>query len=149
MLLPFTFAFAPQSQWNSPDFTPLVSRHGSFLVAQIEKPVFKEFRSISLPSVGARVPKPRIRYARWGNCVYVVRSAGWAVPRSRDGFARTIPVTSGLPPEGQLVVVATYESKMGHVLVGYRSGDKIIAVVDSVGAGRSIPTHLVRGYIET
>lgn len=122
---------------------------------QLSTPRRVPFRLSSLPIVASRVVPtrhwrpvvrfyPRSRY----NCVWIVRNAGFAVPRSTDGFARTIPVSSkGLPPEGKLVVIKTSESRMGHVLVARRVGNVLTSVVDSVGKGRIIPLSVYRGYI--
>ena len=95
------------------------------------------------------LPKPRIGATR-RNCVTVVKLAGYHVPRTKDGWARTIPMTSvKLPPENTVVVMKTAESWMGHVLVGKVVNGQIISVVDSEGAGRVIPTSVYRGYISS
>lgn len=86
-----------------------------------------------------------------GNCVATVRAAGYHVPRTKDGYARTIPVSStALPPEGVPVVIKTTESAMGHVLVAVNHGGKLTSVVEGnhpVGAGRVVPNAVYRGYV--
>lgn len=85
---------------------------------------------------------------RWGNCIRVVEAAGYDVPRTRDGYARTVPVTSlKLPPEGELVIIRTAESWMGHVLLARWDGERLVSVIDSEGSGREIPLSVYRGYI--
>lgn len=86
----------------------------------------------------------------WGNCITVVRNAGYAVPRTKDGYARTVPVTSTkLPPVGKKVVVKTSDSWMGHVSVAVLGQDgKLRTTIDSAfGSGRVIPLARYRGYI--
>lgn len=86
-----------------------------------------------------------------GNCVTTVRSAGYFVPRTKDGYARTIPVSSKeLPPEGVPVVIKTAESKLGHILVAVNKGGKLISLIEGnhpIGEGRIVPLSLYRGYI--
>ena len=78
----------------------------------------------------------------------VVRSAGFYIPRSKDGFARTIPVTSKtLPPINELVVIKTAESSAGHVLVARWDGAKLISGIDSYNPGRVVDLAVYRGYI--
>lgn len=117
----------------------------------VTPPVYRPFRMASLPVIADK-PKPVIRYRvslKSRNCVTTVRRAGYYVPRSKDGYARTIPVTSKkLPPEGKLVVVKTADSYMGHVSVVINKGGRLITVIDSAfGPGRVIPPSVYRGYI--
>lgn len=82
------------------------------------------------------------------NCVSTVKAAGYAVPRTLDGYARTIPVTStALPKEGEVVVIKTSESWMGHVAVAKMVNGQLVSVVDSVGKGRIIPLSTYQGQI--
>lgn len=86
-----------------------------------------------------------------GNCVSTVRNAGYFVPRTIDGYARTIPVSSkAMPPEGKTVVIKTAESKLGHVLVAKNVGGKLVSIVEGnhpIGEGRTVPLQYYRGYI--
>ena len=85
------------------------------------------------------------------NCISTVRAAGYYVPRTLDGFARTVKVDSKeLPPEGKRVVIKTSESVMGHVLVAENKGGKLISVIEGnhpVGEGREVPLNLYKGYV--
>ncbi len=88
------------------------------------------------------------------NCVATVRQAGYYVPRTKDGYARTMPVSSTeLPPENVPVVIKTAESKAGHVLVAVRKGDQLISIIEGnhpqAGQQRVVPLSLYRGYVST
>lgn len=80
-----------------------------------------------------------------------MRAAGYYVPRTLDGYARTVKVDSKeLPPEGKRVVIKTNESFMGHILVAVNKGGKLVSVIEGnhpVGEGRVVPISAYRGYI--
>lgn len=96
-------------------------------------------------------PVPRRFVKPRGNCMATVRAAGYFVPRTTDGYARTVLVSSEeLPPEGVPVVIKTAESKLGHVLVAVNKGGKLISLIEGnhpIGEGRIVPLSLYRGYI--
>lgn len=101
----------------------------------------------SLPVVANKPVKRRIVSS--GNCVTVVRSAGYYVPQNPKIYAKYLKMdSSSLPPEGEPVVIQTKESWMGHVLVAVNLGGTLVSKVDSQGVGRVIPHELYRGYLE-
>lgn len=105
----------------------------------------------SLPQIAPRSQKLRFTVSyrgRWGNCITTVKNAGYSVPKTLDGYARSIPIKSmDLPPEGVPTVIKTAESWMGHVLVAVNQRGVLISVVDSVGVGRIIDQSIYRGQI--
>lgn len=83
------------------------------------------------------------------NCISTVKRAGFYVPQTKDGYARTVPVTStNLPPIGKKVVIKTADSVLGHISVAVWNGKQLVTVIDSAfGAGRVVPLSKFRGYI--
>ena len=90
----------------------------------------------------------------WG-CVGCLRRSGYYVPRTQDGSAGSIVVDStDLPPEGEYVVIVTWESGMGHVaLATVIDGVIIVRYECNYGKGnrqgRIVPRHLYKGYIKS
>lgn len=86
---------------------------------------------------------------RFGNCVWYLRSLGYYVPQNPKIAARTLPVRSSeLPPEGKVVVIVTYDSRLGHVAAAVNKNGLLITVADSAfGAGRIVPLSVYKGYI--
>lgn len=100
-----------------------------------------------LPLVGDKPLKRQYRVSG-GNCVTVVRQAGFVVPQNPRILAKYLPIqTTKMPLEGKKVVVVTYESSSGHVAVIQNIGGKLISVVDSAGVGRVIDPSVVKGYL--
>ncbi len=100
-------------------------------------------------------PKQVLSYRKYykptGNCISTVRAAGYYVPRTTDGYARTVKVSSkDLPPEGKPVVIKTAESRLGHVLVAINQGGKLVSLIEGnhpIGEGRVVNLKYYRGYI--
>lgn len=88
----------------------------------------------------------------WG-CVGYLRRQGYYVPMTRTGGAGSIPVSStALPPEGEYVVIVTWEGPVGHVLLGTNINGQIIVRDEANfgkvgGKGRVVPLRMYKGYI--
>lgn len=84
------------------------------------------------------------------NCVATVRAAGYYLPRSRNGFAGTIPTNARSIEEGQVAVAITREGPVGHALVVKKVGGKLISIVEGNfpnGVGRTVPPSVIIGFI--
>ncbi len=148
---------------NSAKKAPLVQRENSYQSVVVKPTTFwypKERvytvhrpRTTSPPELTQKPktsPQPRVASTGLYNCVTVLKKAGF-LPNERvtkDGYARSIPVKSTkLPPEGQVVVIKTAESWMGHVAAAVVKDGVLTTVVDSLGAGRIIPASVYKGFL--
>lgn len=84
------------------------------------------------------------------NCVTTVVQAGYKLPKSRNGWAGTIPTNAKSINEGQLAVAVTTEGTHGHVLVVKRVDGQYISVIEGNypnGIGRVVPTTVIKGFV--
>ena len=90
---------------------------------------------------------PRYR----GNCISTLKQAGYAVPRTTDGFARSIPVVGKDIAEGETKVAITYEGAVGHALVVKKIEGQLVSVVEgnhSIGVGRVVDPSVLKGFVD-
>lgn len=99
-------------------------------------------------TIVSKTRNPVVRTSR-GNCIETVRQAGYFVPRTLDGYARTVKIDSTeLPPEGETVVIRTSHSSMGHVSVIENVDGKLVYVEDSVfPKGSEVDMSQYEGYL--
>jgi hypothetical protein len=90
----------------------------------------------------------------WG-CVGHLRGKGYKVPLTQNGTAGSILVDStAYPPEGEYVVIVTYDGPLGHVALGTTIDGQIVVRDEAgygkkQGHGRVVDPKLYKGFITT
>ena len=93
---------------------------------------------------------PPVRAYR-GDCVSTLRGAGYNVPRTTDGYARSIPVVGKDIAEGEVKVAVTYEGAVGHVVAVKQVDGQLISVTEgnhSQGVGRVVSPSVLKGFTD-
>jgi hypothetical protein len=101
------------------------------------------------PVVAPRRPSKRA-YFNGYNCVTTLRAAGYSVPRTKNGYAGTIPTSLQDISEGETAVAVTNEGPVGHVVAVKKVDGKLISVTEGnhpVGVGRVVPDGVVKGFV--
>jgi len=126
---------------------PTKDVYTSRLASSVVAPTYSIIKTTQIPDT-KKIPSVR---AYRGNCYRTVKNAGYDLPRTIDGYARTIPAVSRPIAEGEEVVLKTAESSLGHVLVAKKVDGQLVSVVEgghSLGVGRVVDPSLVLGVVE-